>query len=197
MVHTETHAERDNWTRLNRKLTSADLESLPHEPDTQYELIEGVLCMTTRPGFNHQRTIMRLALSVGPAIIEAGGFVLPEPGLVFEDDGDSNVVPDVLILDGHLRSFSVPGSGISLARIVAEVVSPGAEARERDYDLKRALYLRKGAREYWIIDRQRAQVVRLVREGNAWQEQILRGNDRLCTPLVTGWKGITVNELFA
>jgi Uma2 family endonuclease len=38
------------------------------------------------------------------------------------------------------------------ADLVMEVVSPGDDARERDYTTKRDLYARAGIAEYWIVD---------------------------------------------
>jgi Uma2 family endonuclease len=56
--------------------------------------------------------------------------------------------------------------------IVIEVVSPSS--RKRDYEEKPAEYLRRGAREYWIIDpRTRAMVV-MRRMRNRWTETLVR-----------------------
>lgn len=38
-------------------------------------------------------------------------------------------------------------------QLVVEVVSPGKESRERDYDRKLAQYQARGIPEYWIVDR--------------------------------------------
>lgn len=139
-------------TRLDRRLRACDLDDLPHEWDTRYELIAGVLHTSRRPSFEHQVFLARLLMRIGPSVIEAGGHVVPEPGLVWEDEGEDNVSPDLAVL---LR-VSPPPRGEKLRTcpdIVVEVVSEGEVSRTRDFVEKRDLYLRRGALEYWITAR--------------------------------------------
>lgn len=79
--------------------------------------------------------------------------------------------------------------------IVIEIVSSGAENRRRDYEAKRALYRDRGAREYWIIDPEEHAVHVLVRAGGDFREVVLRGGERLTTPLVPAWTGMAIDEL--
>ena len=58
-----------------------------------------------------------------------------------------------------------------------EVVSPGAAARRRDYETKRAEYLAYGLREYWIVDRFDRTVTVLTRAGDSWTERVFAGDD--------------------
>src|SRR3989442_9700779 len=111
-------------TRLDRRLRARDLDDLPHEWDTRYELIGGVLHMSRRPSFEHQAFLARLLVRIGPAVFEARGHVVQEPGLVWDDDGEDNVVPDLAVL---LR-VPAPPRGEKLRtcpEIVGEVVSEG------------------------------------------------------------------------
>src|SRR5687767_5509797 len=71
-------------TRLDRHLTAADLDGLPHEWDTRYELIGGVLHMSTKPSQRHQRIIATFVMELGPVVRARGGDVVPEPGVVWE-----------------------------------------------------------------------------------------------------------------
>jgi Uma2 family endonuclease len=180
-------------TRLDRRLRACDLDELPHEWDTRYELIAGVLHMSRRPSFEHQAFLARLLIRVGPAVLEAGGRVVQEPGLVWDDEGDDNVSPDLAILLRVPR----PPRGDKLRRcpeIVVEVMS-GAEAdRRRDLVDKRDLYLRRGALEYWIADLPARVLLRLVRVGDAWREAGLGPSDRLLTPLLPRWDGLILGD---
>ena len=180
-------------TRLNRRITAADLDGLPHEWDTVYELLGGVLHMSRRPSVRHQRVLSRLFLRLGPAVADRGGEVLIEPGVVWEDEGDDNVAPDLAV-------FRAPPPDDEKLRvcpdIVVEVLSPGEENRQRDLEAKRDLYFRRGAAEYWVIDPDGRSVLRLVREAARWSEQRLSGEDVLLTPLVPEWPGLRVSELF-
>jgi Uma2 family endonuclease len=182
-------------TRLDRRLRARDLDALPHEWDTRYELIGGVLHMSRRPSFEHQAFLGRLLARLAPAVSEVSGHVVPEPGLVWDDDGEDNVVPDLAVL---LR-VPPPRRREKLRvcpDIVVEVLSEGTEARARDLVAKRELYLRRGALEYWIADLEARTVLRLVRDADGWQEHHLAVPDRLSTPLLPGW-GVPLGELFA
>jgi len=181
-------------TWLDRRLRACDLDDLPHEWDTCYELIAGVLHMSRRPSFEHQAFLARLLIRIGPAVLEAGGHVVQEPGLVWDDEGDDNVSPDLAVLLRVPR----PPRGDKLHRcpeIVVEVMS-GAEAdRRRDLVDKRDLYLRRGALEYWIADLPARVLLRLVRVGDAWREEGLGPSDLLLTPLLPRWVGVILGDL--
>ena len=50
-----------------------------------------------------------------------------------------------------------------------EVVSEGAEARQRDYDHKRRDYAMAGVPEYWIVDPEEKKVLVLVLDGQVYR----------------------------
>ncbi len=83
-----------------------------------------------------------------------------------------------------------------IPEIAVEVVSPGAEARQRDYVVKREEYLAAGIREYWIVDPEMRSVVALVRDGDRWQEQRRGAGDRHRTGVLPGFE-LDVAGLFA
>jgi Uma2 family endonuclease len=70
------------------------------------------------------------------------------------------------------------------AAIVVEVVSPGAEARRRDYETKREEYLAAGVAEYWIVDPQERRMLALTRHGDRWRERRIEADGRWTTPLL-------------
>jgi Uma2 family endonuclease len=108
-------------TRLDRRVTAADLDALPHEWDTLYELIGGVLFTSRRPPLDHQVIVTRLVVSLAPVVIAREGVVVAEPGIVWQLDGEDNVAPDAAVILGEL-----PPAGEKLRRcpdIVVEVVS--------------------------------------------------------------------------
>ena len=183
-------------TRLDRRLRARDLDDLPHEWDTRYELIGGVLHMSRRPSFEHQAFLSRLTILIGPAVHEARGQVVQEPGLVWDDDGEDNVVPDLAVL---LR-VPPPRRREKLRTcpdIVVEVLSEGEINRTRDLVDKRDLYLRRGALECWIVDLTAKTLLRLTRAADTWHEQRLAAADRLSTPLLPRWEGALLADLFA
>ena len=182
-------------TRLDRSLVARDLDALPHEWDTRYELIEGVLFMSRRPSYEHQQILLRLAMWIGPAALAAGGDAVPEPGIVWADEGEDNVSPDFAILLETPR----PPRGARLRvcpEIVVEVSSPDPESVRRDLEAKRRLYWRRGAREYWIIDPDRRELRRLTRGSTDWLEARVGEADILRTSLLPAWPGVRVGDLF-
>jgi Uma2 family endonuclease len=68
--------------------------------------------------------------------------------------------------------------------IVIEVVSPSS--RKRDYEEKPAEYLRRGAREYWIIDPRKRAIVVMRRTRNRWTESLVRPPALYQTRLLPG-----------
>src|SRR2546426_2618519 len=80
-------------TVLDRRLRACDLDGLPHEWDTRYELVGGVLFKSRRPSSRHQETIARVVVALYPPVSALGGKVLPEPGVLWEEEGEDNVGP--------------------------------------------------------------------------------------------------------
>ena len=182
-------------TLLHRHITAADLDDLPHEWDTVYELIGGELHMSRKPSLRHQETILRLVLALAPSVLRQGGAVFQEVGLVWEERGKDNVSPDLGIV---LKRPPADQAKLRICpEICVEVLSPGKENRERDLVAKRALYWRRGAKEYLIVDPETKTVLRLTRGRVDWLDVELSGGDRLKTPLLKRWKGVKVASLFS
>jgi Uma2 family endonuclease len=68
--------------------------------------------------------------------------------------------------------------------IVIEVVSPSSH--QRDYEEKPDEYLRRGAREYWIIDPRKRVMVVMRRTRNRWTESLVRPPALYRTRLLPG-----------
>lgn len=180
-------------TLPGRHITAADLDGLPHEWDTLYELIGGVLYLSTKPSLQHPIVLANLLAALYRPVKRMKGAVVQEPGVVWEERGEDNVAPDLAIVFG-----ARPASG-KLRRcpdICVEVLSPGEENRQRDLVAKRALYWRRGAKEYWVLDLQTRTVLRLTRGKVDWREEELSSRDRLSTPLLKRWSGVKVGTLF-
>ena len=127
-----------------------DLERLPEEPFLSYEIIDGELIVSRKPHLRHAAIIGTLCAQVYPAVRAKGGILLVEPGIVWSEEGEDNVAPDIAIVL-HDRLHLATGRALSgTPNIVTEVVSE--ESIEIDYVKKHALYARTGAQEYWIID---------------------------------------------
>lgn len=131
-----------HWTR-------ADWEALPDD-GSRYEIIEGVLFMSTAPSYFHQWIVKQFYRLLGaPAEARGLAFVDFAPIGVFMP-GCEPVQPDlVVVLREHAdiirerRIYGVPD-------LIVEVLSPGS--RDYDEDVKLKAYAAAGVPEYAVID---------------------------------------------
>ena len=129
--------------------TSEHWERLPDDGN-RYELIEGVLYMTTAPSAFHQWIIGSLIEQLGvPAKQRGLGIWFTAPiGLIFSRR--SAVQPDFLFIAsaniGIIRDRRIRGA----PDLVVEVLSPGNSTEEMAK--KRAMYAQYGVPEYVEID---------------------------------------------
>lgn len=100
---------------------------------------------------NTPEIIVRLSAILYPVVRARGGKVLAEPGLVWSEDAEDNVVPDIaVVLQDRLHLAT--GRALSGTPNIAIEIVPDSN-REVDYVKKRYLYERTGAQECWIVDR--------------------------------------------
>jgi Uma2 family endonuclease len=179
-----------------RAMTLDEFEEADFEEGFRYELARGVLEVSEVPGEPHALivwAILRLIASYDrdhPRVIHrAGGgseyrFRLPAM--------DSGRHPDVAVT---LSNTPRDWRGRRPASMAFEVVSKGSEARERDYVTKRAEYLAYGLREYWIVDPQEKIVTVLIRDGDAWREQVYRDDQQAASLVLPGF-ALCVSDLW-
>lgn len=127
-----------------------DLEQFPEGDGCKYECIDGVLLVTPAPRVVHAAALAALGEQIwrclaGPMgarrVITSRADLRPEPTTVVE--------PDLFVLrepiTGRTR-LDDPACAV----LLAEVLSPSTAKRDRG--IKRMLYQRVGAPEYWIVD---------------------------------------------
>ena len=129
--------------------TLADWETLPDDGN-RYEIIDGVLYMSTAPSFFHQWISQQLYDLIGyPAKQQGVAIPVFAPiGVIMP--GCDPIQPDfVIVLKEHAgiirdrRIFGVPD-------LIVEILSPGN--RDFDEDIKFQAYANAGVPEYAIID---------------------------------------------
>ncbi len=70
--------------------------------------------------------------------------------------------------------------------LAVKIVSPGKDARQRDYADKRVDYARAGISEYWIVDPLENQVTVLVLQNSIYTEHgVFRIGDVTCGLMLT------------
>jgi Uma2 family endonuclease len=171
-----------------------DLDQLPEEPFLSYEIIDGELIVSRRPHLRHAAIIGKLCAQVYPAIRATGGVLLVEPGIVWSDEAEDNVAPDIAIVLSDRLHLATGRALSGTPNMVMEVVSEGSV--EIDYVKKRALYARTGAQEYWIIDWLRRSIEVWTFTEQAAQVVTYGIGQTITTPLLPG-VSIAVEDLLS
>ncbi len=160
----------------------------------RYERVEGRLFVMTPAGPDHRDTAepFRDALVFykinHPEIVHK---VEQESWVIIDEDAER--LPDLAV---YLRTDEEPPRiPERVPELIFEIVSPTPADHRRDYEEKRAEYLRIGVQEYVIVDRfaQRVLVLRL-REDN-YLEMELGPNDAYTTQLLPGLE-IPLGKIF-
>lgn len=123
-------------------------EKLPDDGN-RYEVIDGILYMTTAPSFFHQWVVRQIALALIEHIDRQNkGITIWSPVGLFMPGCDP-VQPDLLMIPmtelsmvHDRRIFGVPG-------LLVEVLSPTNP--ETDAKIKREVYARAAVPEYWMV----------------------------------------------
>jgi Uma2 family endonuclease len=139
-------------TTIDRFIT-ADLERLELPEGWRAEIIDGVLYVSKAPGWDHQDVIVRLFRALGAWADAHTGRVNCGIGVIYADD--DSVIPDVVWISAKRLAQGLDAAGHLHElgpELVVEVVSPGLENARRDRETKLALYSRRDALEYWIVD---------------------------------------------
>lgn len=148
-MSTETIATTERVTRsLDASWNYARWSQLPDDGN-RYEVIDGVLYMTTAPSYFHQWIIRKIVFALAEQIDDVGiGFTTWSPiGLLMP--GCEPVQPDIVVVRSEQRGIIYDRRINGVPALIVEVLSPSNA--EKDTEIKRAAYARAGLPEYWIV----------------------------------------------
>src|SRR5262249_34121297 len=145
--------------RIQPIFTITDLEAMPDDGN-RYELMEGEIYVSRAPSLTHQR-VLRNLIGVFQIYLSRHrnriGEVVPGPGVVFDEH--NGVIPDLVFISRERGPEIVSGERlIGASDLAVEILSPGAENKRRDRNIKRRVYAKFGVKEYWIIDPEKRSV---------------------------------------
>jgi Uma2 family endonuclease len=169
--------------------TTADIDLLPENEGTRYEIVDGELFMTRAPHWRHQRTCGKIfrELDIWSELSGLGEASITA-GILFGESDD--VIPDVVWVSNQKLAALLDEAGhlTGAPELVVEVLSRGTDNVRRDKEAKLKLYSSRGVQEYWIAD-WRLQTVEVYRRVNAKLELVatLLSNDELTSPLLPGF----------
>lgn len=184
--------------RSNVRLTYDDFVLFPDD-GKRHELIDGVHYVTPSPNRRHQQLLGRLYFSIAEHLRAhpSQGEVYFAPFDVIFSRWDV-VEPDLLLVAGDQLDILTEKNVVGAPALVVEVLSPGT--RRRDVHIKRQLFERSSAREYWIVDPDQL-LVRVFRRQDSGvfsgaTELLEAEYAKLTTVLLPEWS-LTMDELFA
>lgn len=177
-------------------------EYLKYNDDTnkRYELVEGKLIEMPPASFLHS-DIIDLIADCFKAIAKAYNLDLKvKTGDVGVRTGiDSSRIPDISVIEGEVwRSMPRDASAIVQVPLMlaVEVVSPGAEQKERDYTTKAAEYRETGIPEYWIVDPIEQKISVLVLKNGNYTKNVFTRDVAIASPTFSEIK-LTPTEIFS
>lgn len=129
--------------------TYADWERLP-EDGNRYEIIDGVLYMSTAPSFFHQWIILQFVEHIGIPAKQQGLAIPAFAPIGVLMPGCDPVQPDFLIVLSPRASIIHDRRIRGVPDAIVETLSPSN--RSYDEDVKLGAYARAGLPEYVIVD---------------------------------------------
>ncbi|MBW4650455.1 MAG: Uma2 family endonuclease [Kastovskya adunca ATA6-11-RM4] len=169
--------------------TVYDLEVLPQNEWTRYEIIDGELFVTRSPHRRHQQVCGKIFGQLDAWSESSGlGETIIAPGVIFAFE--DSVIPDVVWVSRERLTQIEDEAGhlTGAPELVIEVLSPGKQNERRDKEAKLKLYSVQGVEEYWIVDRftKKVEVYRREKARLVLVETLL-GDDEITSPLLLGF----------
>lgn len=181
---------------LDATWNRARWEQLPDDGN-RYEVIDGVLYMTTAPDFFHQWIIRQIARVLFSQIDDRDlGLTIWSPIGVFMPNCDP-VQPDIVVVRASDLDNIQQRGIFGIPALLIEVVSPSRPAL--DTRTKRSAYARAGVPEYWIVRPPQRDVLVCSQPDAALedyvQSHIVGGDDELVSPTLP--VQVAVSRFFA
>ncbi|OZM71486.1 hypothetical protein CFN78_20310 [Amycolatopsis antarctica] len=133
-----------------RVLSLAEWFLLPEDNSRHFELVNGVVVATAKPGWDHQRALVRLCAQLDrelPSELEG----VPSVEVMIRDRAHATVrAPDVVVVPTSLLNNDPSHIHARDVVLAVEVLSPGTARTDRV--TKFAEYAEAGIPNYWIID---------------------------------------------
>ena len=175
------------------KFTYEDYQHTPE--DKRYELLDGELVMVPAPNLGHQRIGAKLGTRLYTFVEEMGlGEVFFVPCDVVLSNTDV-VQPDLLFVSNERAHLLLGGDNVrGVPDLVVEILSPSTAGQDRT--LKRALYVKHGVKEYWLVDPDARTVTVLLLGEDAFEVEAIYGEGQTMTSSTLAGFSLGLNEIF-
>ncbi len=178
------YPEQGGWTE-------ADYLALNGGPLVEFD--DGCVEVLDLPTREHQRVAQFLFIRLRQFVMDRGigeVFMAPLPVRLWPRKFRE---PDVVYV---ARGRGEVGGYPDGADLVMEVVSPGAEDRRRDLEIKPDEYSRAGIAEYWAVDPEAERVLVHQLQDTRYRVADFRGNDLIISETLPGFE-VPVQEIMA
>ncbi|MGB9633133.1 MAG: Uma2 family endonuclease [Chloroflexaceae bacterium] len=115
----------------------------------RYEVIDGVLYVTTAPSFFHQWIVRQIVLALVKQLDDNGVGITTWAPIGVLMPGCDPVQPDILVVRRENLDIIHDRRVHGVPALIVEVLSPGNPAQ--DLVVKRGAYARASLPEYWIV----------------------------------------------
>ncbi|MEW4566766.1 Uma2 family endonuclease [Tautonia sp. JC769] len=180
-----------------RRMTLEEFLDAEETPGYRYELARGVVEVVEVPNDDHGQIVCNIYRAIARHDVEHPGRILRYGGAsefrLWLPTMVSGRNPDAAVV---ISGTAKGADGRRPASLAFEVVSSGAEARERDYRTKREEYLAYGLQEYWIVDPLERRITVLIRNGDSWVERPFTETQTAEGLVLPGFR-VPVADLFA
>ncbi|SFA75325.1 Endonuclease, Uma2 family (restriction endonuclease fold) [Amycolatopsis marina] len=139
----------DSWTSGER-LSLDDWIALPEDNSQHIELVEGVLQVSPKPVFGHQRAAARLWGQLNDQLPPEFEPVMDMDVVIAGGQVATVRVPDVLVIPSSIGDTGPSRLRAEDVLVAVEVISPGSSRTDRV--VKFAEYAEAGIPSYWLID---------------------------------------------
>jgi Uma2 family endonuclease len=163
------------------------------------EFTDGYIEVLPMPTILHQLIVKFIFVQIDAHITAGSGGLLLFAPLPVKFGPDLYREPDIIYLSRERVAALGKAKYPQGADLVVEVVSEGEEARQRDYESKRAIYAEYGVAEYWIVDPDQMQITVLCLDesANAYREHgVFKLGQQATSKLLDGF-AVPVDQVFS
>ncbi|MFR9801560.1 Uma2 family endonuclease [Pseudonocardia sp. RS010] len=130
-------------------ITLAEWEALPENGDLRLEVTEGMLVVSAKPMFGHQRACLCLTARLDEAL--PGDLIaLSDVEVMLEESPLTIRAPDVVVMRTDVYEPTRARADVAEVLLAVEILSDGT--RRIDRVLKYSEYADAGIRQYWLVD---------------------------------------------
>jgi len=171
------------------RFTIDDLDQFPDDGN-RYELLDGMLLVTSGPAGWHQLIASRIHTRLAIALQLTGHAFVVGPGVVVRTPR-TQLQPDILVLPSQFGP-DIEWTKVKENWLAVEIISRSSRVYDRDF--KRDAYFALGVKHVWLVDRRDKTIEVSSAPGS---HELVRDTIRWRVPTLDLIVPVSVDEVFA